>query len=239
MEKKTVINVIMFYFTIIGLFTIGTILGNRLVYVLSENTPISRIHTIVIDPGHGGEDGGATSCTGILESRYNLEISLRLRDLLHLLGYQTVMTRETDSSIYTSGNTISQRKMSDLKERVRIAEMNKQSVYISIHQNFFQEQKYSGAQVFYGKGPGSKELAGRLQTMLVSTINCGSHRKEKSGSGIYILEKIASPSILVECGFISNPTEEELLSTPDYQKHLGSVISCAVISYLHSTIDHK
>ena len=94
--------------------------GCRTVSVMVESAPLKRGNCIIIDAGHGGEDGGATSCRGVLESTYNLEISLRLNDLFHLLGYDTRMTRTTDTSIYTKGETIAQKKISDLKERVRI-----------------------------------------------------------------------------------------------------------------------
>ena len=94
--------------------------GSRAVSVISETLPFERTHCIVIDPGHGGEDGGATSCSGRMESEYNLAISRRLDDLFHLLGYRTRMTRTSDVSIYTTGDTIAQKKVSDLKERVRI-----------------------------------------------------------------------------------------------------------------------
>ena len=109
------------YCLTIGGLLLAVIWGSRAITVISENMPVERQHCIIIDAGHGGEDGGATSCTGKLESSFNLEISLRLNDLLHLLGYDTVMIRTSDVSIYTKGETIAQKKVSDLKERVRIA----------------------------------------------------------------------------------------------------------------------
>lgn len=182
-------------------------------------------NVIVIDAGHGGVDGGATSCTGKLESAYNLEISLRLRDLFHLLGYPTRMIRTTDTSIYTKGDTIASQKMSDLKERVRIVNESENNILISIHQNNFTDSRYSGAQVFYPNTEGSRELAERMQSALVQALNPGSNRKVKKAEGIYLMEHIERPGILVECGFLSNPEEEAKLNSPEYQKKLCCVIA--------------
>ena len=116
--------------------------------VFSANTEDS-IPLIIIDPGHGGEDGGAISCTGVSESKLNLEISLRLNDLLNLLGYDTCLIRDSDISIHTKGETIAQKKASDLKERVRIVNETENAVLLSIHQNQFPDSRYSGPQVFF------------------------------------------------------------------------------------------
>ena len=203
--------------------------------VLSENAPISREHCIIIDPGHGGEDGGATSCTGKLESAYNLEISLRLNDLLHLLGYDTRMTRTSDSSIYTQGTTLSQKKMSDLKERVRIVNDTEHAILLSIHQNNFSDSRYHGAQVFYAATENSELLAKQLQDTFIETINPGSKRMSKKSSGIYLMEHIKKPGILIECGFLSNTEEESQLRSPQYQKQLCCVIATTVSSFLSNT----
>lgn len=227
-------NVLLFYSLVIGLFLFGTFLGNRTVTVISEMVPMERLHRIVIDPGHGGEDGGAVSCTGKNESTFNLQVALRLDDLLHLMGYDTVMIRTTDVSVYTAGQTIAQKKVSDLKQRVRIVERTYNPILVSIHQNTFPEGKYSGAQVFYAGSEGSDELARQLQALLVSCLNPGSSRKAKQGSGIYLLDKINAPGVLVECGFLSNQQEEAMLSTPAYQKKLCCVIATGLSQFLAS-----
>lgn len=210
-------------------------LGSRAVTVLSESIPPQREVCILIDPGHGGEDGGASSCTGVPESRYNLDIALRLRDLLHLLGYQTKMTRTTDISIYTKGETLSQKKLSDLKERVRITNETENGILISIHQNTFPDSRYSGAQVFYAGSTGSETLAKTLQTAFASTVNPGSRRQCKKASGIYLMEHISRPGILIECGFLSNPQEAARLREPEYQQKLCCVIASTLNSYLSNT----
>lgn len=228
---KNTLRTFSFYFLVIGLFLFGTFLGNRTVAVISENTPVHRNRCFVIDAGHGGEDGGAYSCTGRSESDYNLEIALRLDDLMHLLGMDTLMIRKKDISVYTAGETISQKKISDLKERVRLVNRTENGILLSIHQNQFSDERYSGAQVFYGKQQDSQELAKTLQEKMIDNLNPGSHRQIKQGSGIYLLEKIQQPGVLIECGFLSNPQEEQLLRTPEYQKKICCVIAAAVSGF--------
>ena len=223
------------YTLIIACFLFLAIGGSQAITVLSENAPISGRKCVVLDAGHGGEDGGAVSCTGISESKFNLEITLRLNDLMHLLGIDTVMTRDTDRSIYTQGDTISARKVSDLKERVKLVNSTEDAILVSIHQNHFPDSRYSGAQVFYKADTESAELAARLQTSIVQTINLGSNRKSKKADGVYLLEKAETPAILVECGFLSHYQEEAKLRDPRYQKQVAAVIAATLSAYLHST----
>lgn len=235
MNNGKKLSFIAFYILIIGLFLVGTAIGSRSVTVFSEKKPVERQHCIVIDAGHGGEDGGATSCTGILESSFNLEIALRLQDLLHLLGYDTKMIRTTDTSIYTQGTTISQKKISDLKERVRIVNETENALLLSIHQNQYSDSRYSGAQVFYAGTAGSDALAKALQDAFVGTVNPGSNRKSKKSDGVYLMEHIDCTGVLVECGFLSNPEEESRLRSEKYQKKICCVIAAAVSTYLSNT----
>jgi N-acetylmuramoyl-L-alanine amidase len=223
------------YCLTIGGLLLAVIWGSRAITVISENMPVERQHCIIIDAGHGGEDGGATSCTGKLESSFNLEISLRLNDLLHLLGYDTAMIRTSDVSIYTKGETIAQKKVSDLKERVRIANETENALLLSIHQNTYPESRYSGAQVFYADTAGSQQLAKELQSGFAATVNQGSNRKSKKADGIYLMEHISCTGILVECGFLSNPEEEARLRSMEYQKEICCVIASSVSTYLSNT----
>lgn len=229
---KKGISIAAFYILVAALFLVGTTLGSRVVTVFSENRPLEREHCIVIDPGHGGEDGGATSCTGVLESQFNLEIALRLRDLMHLLGYETKMIRTTDTAVYTTGQTIAQKKVSDLKERVRIVNETENALLLSIHQNQFSDSRYSGAQVFYASTDGSEALAKQLQTAFVSSLNPGSNRQSKKSSGVYLMENIDCAGVLIECGFLSNTGEEAKLRSADYQKKIICVIAATVSQYL-------
>ena len=209
--------------------------GNRAVTTMVESAPIRRQHILIIDPGHGGVDGGATSCTGKLESAFNLEISLRLRDLFHLLGHETRMIRTSDISVYTNGTSIAQKKISDLKERVRIVNETENAILLSIHQNNFTDSRYSGAQVFYGREAGSEALAKELQSAFVTSLNPGSRRQCKKSDGVYLMDHIQCPGILIECGFLSNPVEEAQLRSPAYQKKLCCVIAATVSTFLSNT----
>lgn len=223
------------YILIIAGVLVAAELGSRAVTVIAENTPVRRAHCLIIDAGHGGEDGGATSCTGRLESTYNLEIALRLRDLMHLLGYDTKMIRTTDTSVYTKGETIAQKKVSDLKERVRLVNETEGGLLLSIHQNNFSDSRYSGAQVFYAGTQGSEELAKQLQSAFIASVNPGSNRKSKKSDGVYLMEHIERTGVLIECGFLSNVQEEAQLRSPEYQKKLCCIIASTVSQYLSNT----
>lgn len=213
------------------------ICGSRVTTVISQNIPVSGRKTVIIDAGHGGVDGGATSCTGVLESQINLEIALRLNDLLNLLGIHTKMIRTTDCSVYTDGSTIAAKKISDLKERVRIVNETNKAVLISIHQNYFSDSRYSGAQTFYSQTPGSKELASALQSAIVQTLNQGSKRSAKNADGVYLMEHIQTCGVLIECGFLSNAREEALLRDSAYQKKICCVVASVLSRYLGDCSD--
>lgn len=203
-------------------------LANSSVTVLKESEPVQNRTVIIIDAGHGGIDGGATSCTGIPESHINLQISLRLNDLVQLLGFETKMIRKTDTSVYTEGNTIAAQKVSDLKQRVKLVNETKNAVLVSVHQNTFLDSRYSGAQVFYANDNTSRELAKVMQAELISNLNPGSKRQCKSSDGIYLMQNIQRPGVLIECGFLSNPEEEANLQTAEYQKQIASVVATCI-----------
>lgn len=214
---------------ILSLMIIGAFVTNKAVNVYTQNKPLENRTCVIIDAGHGGVDGGAVSYTGVEESMINLEIALRLNDLMHLLGIQTYMIRTEDISIYTSGETIAAKKVSDLKNRVKIINETSNGVLISIHQNYFEDSRYSGAQVFYKDDP---TLAKQLQTAFVKTLNPGSNRKVKKANEVYLMQNVNCPAALIECGFLSNQAEEAKLKSDDYQKKIccviGSVMSCYI-----------
>ena len=232
MKIGKVCGAAVFYCLIIGIFIAAAWLGSAATTTIAQMIPVERDHTIVIDAGHGGEDGGATSCSGKLESAYNLEIALRLNDLFHLLGCRTVMIRTTDTAVYTQGETIAQKKVSDLKERVRIVNDTENALLVSIHQNTFSDSQYSGAQVFYGPEGESQALATALQIAFCQTVNPGSNRKCKKADSIYLMQHIDCTGVLVECGFLSNYEEETKLRTKEYQQKLCCVIAAAVTQFL-------
>ena len=230
MKKKLMLK-LTYTATILLTLTLAS-LGNQAVTVISHSLPPKREHCLIIDPGHGGVDGGATSVTGKLESAFNLEIGLRLRDLLHFLGYQTKMIRTEDVSIHTRGETIAQKKMSDLKERVRICNETPGAILLSIHQNIFSDGRYYGAQVFYAATEGSEALAKDLQKHLVQSLNPGSSRQAKKSAGVYLMEHIQCAGVLIECGFLSNTKEEARLQSPEYQKQLACVIAATAAGWI-------
>ena len=220
------------YMAVVGIFLGITWAGSRTVTVMAQRSPVEREYTIVIDAGHGGEDGGAVSCTGVMEKQINLEISLKLNDLFHLLGCKTRMIRADDRSVYVAGDTIARRKVSDLKERVRMLEETENPILVSIHQNLFPDARYSGAQVFYGRAGEGQGLAEELQSIFRQTINPGSNREAKQAKNIYLMEHTPCTGVLVECGFLSNPEEEALLRTRVYQQRICCVIASTVANHL-------
>ena len=221
-----------FYLLVVIVFLGIAKMSSDTVTTIRQEREVPREHTIIIDAGHGGIDGGATSCTGKLESHMNLEIALRLEDLFHFLGYDTVMIRRTDESVYTEGKTIASQKVSDLKERVRIVNETPGAVLVSIHQNTYSDSRYRGAQVFYGNDDRSKAMGQALQQNLISILNPGSNRKSKPAKGVFLMEHIQNPGILIECGFLTNPEEEALLNSDAYQIALCSVIAATVSEHL-------
>lgn len=232
MKRKNLGSMAVFYLLVVSIFISAAYLGSEVTSTLAERIPVEREHLIVIDPGHGGEDGGAISCTGKPESVYNLEIALGLRDLLHLLGYRTKMIRTEDVSVYTEGNTLAEKKISDLKQRVKLVNQEENAILVSIHQNMFSDSRYHGAQVFYGPEGEGKALAETLQRNFCQTINPGSSREIKKADGIYLMQHIDCTGVLVECGFLSNPEEEALLRTRAYQQKICCVIAGTLGTFL-------
>ncbi len=224
-----------FYILFILAVLAGIGILSRSVSVMAENQAPEREICIIVDPGHGGEDGGAISVSGKAESGYNLAIAMRLNDLLHLLGYETRMTRTSDISVYTKGGTLAQKKVSDLKERVRICNEPENALLLSIHQNFYPDERYAGPQVFYAPTEGSSQLAKQLQHVLSAELRPGSSRGAKKAGGIYLMEHVRCPAVLIECGFLSNYPEEAALRNPEYQKQISGLIAAAVAQYLSKT----
>lgn len=232
-KKISYASLIPLYIPVLALFLFVAAGWSRGVSVVLVNAPITERRTIIIDPGHGGFDGGAISCSGHPESEYNLQIALRLNDLYHLLGINTVMIRSTDSGVNTQGATIAQKKISDLKQRVAMVNSINDALLISIHQNQFTDSRYSGAQVFYAPTDGSEYFAKELQDAFLRTINPTSHRGIKPADSVYLMQNIHCPGVLIECGFLSNPLEEAKLRDPEYQKKICTVVA-ATTSTLYS-----
>lgn len=222
MKIRTLLPV---YVLVLCLVLTLTYLGGEVVTTMAKGDPDPGRICVVIDPGHGGIDGGATSCSGILESHINLQIAQRLESMVQLLGYDTLMTRTTDTSVHTEGHTIAAQKVSDLKNRVSLIDSTRGAILISIHQNTYPDPKYSGTQVFYATSPYSMDLAKLLQTKCIQHLGQSSKRSCRPGKGIYLMEHIHKPGVLIECGFLSNPDDDRKLNDPGYQKKLTAVIA--------------
>lgn len=191
--------------------------------------------SVIIDAGHGGEDGGTSSDDGILEKDINLSVSLYLSEILRCSGYNVVMTRSDDEQIGDNTlSTIRQRKNSDVRKRLEITKTYPDALFVSVHQNHYSSSKYSGAQVFYSpKSPDSQILADMVQTSIVSLLQNDNMRKIKEiGTNVYLLYNCENPAIMVECGFLSNAAETKLLATPDYQKKIAFSVACGIIKFL-------
>ncbi len=202
------------------------------VSVETEDLPI-----IIIDAGHGGEDGGTQSSDGTLEKKINLEISLKINEELLGRGFTTVLTRDGDYMIYDeSSSTQREKKISDIHNRMKIVEESGNCILLSIHQNYFKESKYSGTQVFYSKNnPDSKILADEIQKSVVSALQPDNTRQIKeSGTDIYLLYHSKVPSVMVECGFMSNEAESERLKDEVYQQQMAGTIVSGLIKHLES-----
>lgn len=232
---RSIKNYVLAYILIFSLFLGGALFLSKTVgqwLPVSADASEQRL-TVVLDPGHGGEDGGAVSPNGTRECDLNLQISLRVRDLLGLLGIRTVMTRSEDKSIYDEiAGTVAEKKVSDLKNRAALANAHKDALFVSIHQNMFSESRYHGAQVFFAPSQKSDTLANSLQTLLRECIDPDNHREAKQSTAVWLMEHIENTGVLVECGFLSNPEEEQLLKTEEYQKKLSAVIVCGIEQFL-------
>ncbi len=195
---------------------------------------------VIIDPGHGGRDGGASSDDGALEKDINLQISKIISRLSSAYGIDCMLTRNKDEMLGSElpGN---KKKMKDLKSRVSIANSNDNCIFVSIHQNRFPQKKYSGLQVYYSKNSlYSKPLAEKIQTSVRKNIQPQNDRVIKqASSSIYVLDNVKCPAVLIECGFLSNDTEAKMLSDSEYQKKLSACIFTAVFNYLQEYSNEK
>lgn len=192
---------------------------------LPQNT-----YRIVIDPGHGGYDPGKVGVNNTLEKNINVSIATILRDILQENNYDVVMTRSDDSDLCTPGSA--NKKTNDLNNRIKIINEAKPSLVVSIHQNSFQDPKVAGAQVFYYSDE-TKKAADILQSELVAGLDPSNHRVAKSNTSYYLLKNTPYPVVIVECGFLSNPSEEELLNSPDYQQKTAEAIYNGIDKYLN------
>lgn len=233
-RAKTVLSLILV--SIFGVLISGTVMvmKDKAVEVSAE----PEFRTVIIDAGHGGVDGGTSADDGTLEKDLNLQIALKLNEMLNSMGVKTVLIRTEDVSIHDdTATTIRQKKVSDLKNRLKIINTAEDSVFVSIHQNHFGQSEYSGTQIFYSKNnPLSRTLAEKLRMPVISYLQKNNTREIKqSGTEIYLLHHAQIPSVMVECGFLSNPEEANNLKNETYQQKLAFLIAIGIIDYFTDT----
>lgn len=216
--------------TLVILFSL---LYSKIQYSSSYNLLSKTYPTIIIDAGHGGEDGGAIANDGTLEKDINLDISLKLNDILSILGYKTKLIRNIDKDLHTSGDSIRERKVSDIRNRFEIMNLGGNCIYVSIHQNKFSDESVHGAQTFYSPNNNeSKELASFVQKSISSQLQKDNDRIiKKSGTDIFLLYNATKPTIMVECGFISNSPELNNLKNTNYQNEMALSIAMGILNY--------
>lgn len=192
-----------------------------------------KLPCVVIDAGHGGADPGKVSVDGSLEKDINLQIALKLQNFLQMQDVDVILTREADAGLYDEN--ASNKKVQDMKNRVSIIEERQPALTVSIHQNSYHEEYVHGAQAFYYAGSEkSKELAERIQHVMMLELDRDNARQAKANDSYYLLKKTSTPIVIVECGFLSNYEEAQKLSSELYQEKVAWAIHMAVMQYLNS-----
>lgn len=206
------------------------ILQNK-ISVQSNSYRLSSSPTIIIDPGHGGKDPGKVGTKGTLEKDINLEIALYLKELLESQDTKVIMTRTEDKDLSTTTTNF---KISDMKERVALLQQSNADLVISIHQNSYTDPKVYGAQCFYHTdSTEGEELASIIQHQIIVSTNQTKIREIKSNNDYYLLKHSHVPTVIVECGFLSNPEDEKLLLTDEYQRKMAWAIHLGILQYLN------
>lgn len=231
--KKSIIAIITAFLIILSAMLYLTFMANFSAAEASS-MPITQ-KTVIVDAGHGGDDGGAIGIDGTVEKDINLDIALKLEKILKFYGFNVIMTRTQDVMTCDDGlDSLRKRKISDIHNRFELMRKNPDAIFISVHQNKFEDSSQHGTQVFYsGNDERSKELAEAIQTSVTLTLQRKNDRVvKKSGSGIYLLYHAKIPAVLVECGFISNSDEVKKLKDESYRMKLAILIADGLIKYL-------
>ena len=195
---------------------------------------VSSLPLVIIDAGHGGEDGGTVGINGALEKDINLTLAKKLQIFLSSFGVKSILTREEDTLLYDRNEDYEGRKkVLDMQARRKIAESYESAIFVSIHQNAFPEERYSGLQVYYSPNDErSLILAQAIEQSVKASLQPENKRVSKLSNGkIYLLDRLDCPSVLIECGFLSNPSECELLCSDTYQNKLCAVIASSIADF--------
>lgn len=211
----------------------AAILSQKGAAISTSSSAVKNINPkcIVIDAGHGGDDPGKIGINGALEKDINLTIAHKLKALLESQDYEVVMTRPTSEGLYEPGTQ--NMKVEDMQNRCKIITEEMPVFTVSIHQNSYPEEYVKGAQVFYyGQSEEGGELAKKIQASMVARLDPENHRVEKANESYYLLKKTPTPTVIVECGFLSNSEEADLLTTEDYQNKVAWAVMMGILQYL-------
>ena len=243
LSKKRITVMICLIFVSLYAFTYRmindkTILSNELKKTVETvSTPVSN-KVVIIDAGHGTPDEGAESGNGVTEAQLNLQIALKLQNLLEQSGCTVLLTRSDENAIYDAeSDTIREKKVSDLNNRVKLGNESSADIFVSIHLNKIEQQQYDGWQTFFKKGSEeSKNLATAIQNNLNEAMQKENNRTPAQLNTVYLMKHVEIPITIVECGFLSNPQEEQLLQTGEYQNKLAWGIYNGINDYFTLTI---
>lgn len=210
-----------------------TLLANRAFVAANAQHVGKSTHTVVIDPGHGGVDPGKIGVNDAKEKDINLQIAMYLREELEAAGLTVVLTREDDEGLY--GAYAQNKKLEDMQKRCAIIRETDPDITVSVHQNSYHDGGVSGCQVFYyADSEQGKRLAGHIQTQMIEALSPEEKREAKANDSYYMLRHTTSPTVIVECGFLSNWTEAQRLTTEEYQKKVAQAIAAGVIAYFEA-----
>ncbi len=198
---------------------------------IEVSAPLQR--TIMLDAGHGAPDGGCVAADGTQEAPLNLAVCLQLQKALESRGFCVLMTRTDANGIHDSGKSIGEKKRADMRNRKKLRDAAMPALFVSIHMNQFEQTKYHGAQVLYDTThQASADVAQCIQSALREKVDPENQRVPmRAPDGIYLLRAPNVPSLIVECGFLSNETEREKLKTADYQKAVADAIADGISQY--------
>ena len=232
--KQSLFNII-FYIVIIaiilGLVFLLIFVIMKLNVYAAEKVDEEKV-CVLIDPGHGAEDGGAVSDDGVVEKGINLAVSGFLKEYLEVSGFDVKMTRDDDNIMGDQTlPTLTERRRSDMNARLDLYNSQEVDYVISIHQNKFTQSQYSGAQVFYSpNNEKSEKLADCMRKSITGFLQPDNKREiTKAGTNIYLLNNCSNPCVLVECGFLSNPEETAKLNTEEYQRQMAFSVYCGLL----------
>lgn len=214
-----------------GVAIIIVIMAISFVQTVEVGKKQTKNWVVVLDAGHGGYDPGKVGVSGVLEKDINLAIACKVRTILEKQGIDVIMTRSSDVDL--CGEEAGSKKSSDMRKRVEIMNASGAAIAVSIHQNSYSDSGPKGAQVFYYEtSKQGKELADVLQNSIKNVVADDNHRVPKANHDYYILKKVTCPVVIVECGFLSNPTEEMLLAEEDYQEKMAQGIAQGMVEYI-------